>query len=71
LKFQQRKQAIVNDILIDDPEEDNIFERPQPKDFHKYVEYYFDLRVDKEIQEPVDLGTVPSLPKNLQEVCED
>tara|TARA_B100000131_G_scaffold70970_2_gene67411 strand:+ start:381 stop:1397 length:1017 start_codon:yes stop_codon:yes gene_type:complete len=49
LKFQQRKQAIVNDILIDDPEEDNIFERPQPKDFHKYVEYYFDCRLDKEI----------------------
>jgi hypothetical protein len=38
---------------------------------NSYVEYFFDLRVDKEIQEPVDLGTTPALPKNLQEVCED
>ena len=48
---------------------------PEEKKFlnldNSYVEYYFDLRVDKEIQEPVDLGTTPSLPKNLQEVCED
>jgi len=37
----------------------------------EYVEYYFDLRVDKEIQEPVDLGSPKVLPKNLMEICED
>lgn len=38
---------------------------------NEYVEYYFDLRVDKEIQEPVDLGSPMVLPKNLMEICED
>tara|TARA_Y100000592_G_scaffold19005_1_gene29091 strand:- start:12292 stop:13767 length:1476 start_codon:yes stop_codon:yes gene_type:complete len=38
----------------------------------EYVEYYFDIRVDREIQDPVDLNIKPpALPFNLQELCED
>ena len=50
LKFNRRQQQIVNDILLDtNPDEENAFEQDPPKDPHKFVEYYFDCRLDKEI----------------------
>ena len=45
LRFAKRKKPIINDILIDNPEFFAQVEDPEPSD----VEYFFDVRVDKEI----------------------
>ena len=45
LKFVKRKQSVIDNKLIDEVETE------QPEIDESYVEYYFDLRVDKEIPE--------------------
>ena len=45
LKFVKRKQSVIDGKLIDEVEQED------PEIDESYVEYYFDLRVDKEIAE--------------------
>jgi len=45
LKFVKRKQSVIDGKLIDEVEQED------PEIDESYVEYYFDLRVDKEISE--------------------
>ena len=54
LKFVKRKQSVIDNKLIDEVETE------QPEIDESYVEYYFDLRVDKEIPEDDTEVVLPS-----------